>query len=79
LNEEELVGRGWYAGPVGWFDATGNGEFSPALRSAVCRGPLLRLFAGSGIVSGSRPLAEWDETRVKFQTMLDALGVARVP
>ena len=79
LNEEESVGRGWYAGPVGWFDAAGNGEFAPALRSAVCRGPLLRLFAGSGIVSGSRPLAEWDETRVKFQTMLDALGVARVP
>ena len=79
VTDEESVGRGWYAGPVGWFDAAGNGEFAPALRSAVCRGPLLRLYAGSGIVEGSRPRAEWDETRIKFQTMLDALGVRHVP
>ncbi len=79
LTSEEPIGRGWYAGPVGWFDASGDGEFAPALRSAVCRGPLLRLYAGAGIVEGSRARAEWDETRVKFQTMLGALGVARVP
>lgn len=79
LAEEEAASRGWYAGPVGWFDETGDGEFAPALRSAVGRGPLLRLYAGAGIVEGSRPRAEWDETRVKFQTMLQALGVARVP
>jgi isochorismate synthase EntC len=60
-------------------DEAGEGEFAPALRCAVCRGPLLRLYAGVGVVAGSRPRAEWDETRVKFQTMLSALGVARVP
>jgi menaquinone-specific isochorismate synthase len=79
LAEEERVPRGWYAGPVGWFDEEGEGEFAPALRSAVGRGPLLRLYAGCGIVEGSRPRAEWDETRVKFQTMLQALSVGRVP
>lgn len=79
LAEEERVARGWYAGPVGWFDESGEGEFAPALRSAVGRGPLLRLYAGCGIVEGSRPRAEWDETRVKFQTMLQALAVGRVP
>ena len=79
IRTEETVGRGWYSGPVGWFDARGDGEFAPALRSAVCRGPLIRLYAGAGIVTGSRPRAEWDETRVKLQTMLGALGVARVP
>lgn len=79
LAGEELLGRGWYAAPVGWLDETGAGEFAPALRSAVGRGPLLRLYAGAGIVEGSRPRSEWDETRVKFQTMLQALGVARVP
>ncbi len=78
LAEEESVPRGWYAGPVGWFDEEGDGEFAPALRSAVGRGPLLRLYAGSGIVEGSRPRAEWDETRVKLQTMLQALSVGRV-
>ena len=79
IRAEETVGRGWYAGPVGWFDARGDGEFAPALRAAVCRGPLIRLYAGAGIVTGSRPRAEWDETRVKLQTMLGALGVSRVP
>ncbi|WP_423930525.1 isochorismate synthase [Candidatus Palauibacter sp.] len=79
IRAEEPVGRGWYAGPVGWFDDRGDGEFAPALRSAVCRGPLLRLYAGAGIVKGSRARAEWDETRVKLQTMLGALGVERVP
>ncbi|MDH3735232.1 MAG: isochorismate synthase [Gemmatimonadota bacterium] len=79
LTEEEREPRGWYAGPVGWFDDRGEGEFAPALRSAVGRGPLLRLYAGCGIVEGSRPRAEWDETRVKLQTMLQALSVGRVP
>lgn len=79
LADEERVPRGWYSGPVGWFDDEGNGEFAPALRCAVGWGPLLRLYAGAGIVEGSRPLAEWDETRVKLQTMLQALDVARVP
>lgn len=79
LTDQEPNDRGWYAGPVGWFDRAGEGEFAPALRCAVARGPLLRLYAGAGIVEGSRPRAEWDETRVKLQTMLAALGVARVP
>ena len=79
IRREEAVDRGWYAGPVGWFDARGDGTFAPALRSAVCRGPLLRLYVGAGIVRGSRARAEWDETRVKLQTMLGALGVAREP
>lgn len=79
LTQEERVGRGWYAGPVGWFDARGEGEFAPAIRSAVACGPLLRLYAGAGIVDGSRTGAEWDETRVKLQTVLRALGIARVP
>lgn len=79
LTHEESAGRGWFAGPVGWFDVRGEGEFAPAIRSAVACGPLLRLYAGAGIVDGSRTGAEWDETRVKLQTVLRALGVARVP
>ncbi|WP_420635266.1 isochorismate synthase [Candidatus Palauibacter sp.] len=79
LRAGEPLGRGWYAGPVGWFDDRGGGEFAPALRCGVARGPLLRLYAGAGIVKGSWAPAEWDETQVKLQTMLAALGVARVP
>lgn len=78
IRAHEPESRGWYAGPVGWFDEEGNGEFAPALRCGVARGPLLRLYAGAGLVSDSWAPAEWDETRVKLQTMLAALGVARM-
>lgn len=76
LNREEPFHRGWYAGPVGWFDREGNGVFVPALRSAVGHGDEWRLFAGAGIVSGSKPRQEWDETRIKFQPVLRALSRA---
>jgi isochorismate synthase len=80
LGEEEPFERGWYAGPVGWFDAEGNGVFAPALRTGVATGSGWRLFAGAGIVEGSVPAMEWEETGIKFQPMLDALrgGGARL-
>ena len=78
LQTEEPFQRGWYAGPVGWFDNDGNGVFVPALRSAVGRGKEWRLFAGAGIVAGSDPTREWAETRIKFQPVLKALSGARV-
>jgi menaquinone-specific isochorismate synthase len=74
LEREEPFQRGWYAGPVGWFDGEGNGVFVPALRSAVGCGGEWRLFAGAGIVAGSKPGQEWDETRIKFQPVLRALS-----
>lgn len=76
LAAEELFERGWYAGPVGWFDADGNGVFAPALRSAVSTGSGWRLFAGAGIVEGSVPALEWEETAIKFEPVLDALRAA---
>jgi menaquinone-specific isochorismate synthase len=77
LRKEEPFQRGWYAGPVGWFDNDGNGVFVPALRSAVGRGKEWRLFAGAGIVEGSEPELEWAETRIKFRPVLKALSGAR--
>jgi len=73
LSDEEPFDRGWYAGPVGWFDADGNGIFAPALRTGVTDGCDWRLFAGAGIVEGSVPALEWDETTIKFEPMLEAL------
>lgn len=73
LEREEPFERGWYAGPVGWFDAEGNGVFAPALRTGVATGSGWRLFAGAGIVEGSVPALEWEETGIKFEPMLDAL------
>ncbi|MEO8604529.1 MAG: isochorismate synthase [bacterium] len=71
-QREDLV-RGWYAGPVGWFDAAGDGEFVVAIRSALVRERRAVLFAGAGIVAGSDPDAELAETRLKLQPLLGAL------
>jgi menaquinone-specific isochorismate synthase len=76
LAEEEPFERGWYAGPVGLFDAEGNGIFVPALRMGVSTGSGWRLFAGAGIVEGSVPSAEWEETAIKFEPMLEALAAS---
>jgi len=76
LAAEEPFERGWYAGPVGWFDAEGNGVFAPALRTAVLHGSVWRLFAGAGIVEGSVPALEWEETGIKLTPVLDALEAA---
>ena len=62
-----------YAGPCGWVDARGDGEFVVALRGAQIDGDRARLHAGAGIVAGSRADAEWAETQVKLEPMLRAL------
>jgi salicylate biosynthesis isochorismate synthase/menaquinone-specific isochorismate synthase len=70
LAELEQLDRGWYAAPVGWMDATEDGEFCVALRSALLRDRAAHLFAGVGVVAGSDPEAELAETEVKLQAML---------
>ena len=66
--------RGWYAAPLGWLDYEGDGEFSVAIRSALLQGDQATLFAGSGIVEGSDVQREFEETELKFQPLLKALG-----
>jgi menaquinone-specific isochorismate synthase len=66
--------RGLYAGPVGWVDANGDGEWAVALRGAQLDGRRARLVAGAGIVAGSDPDAEWAETEAKLRPMLAAVG-----
>jgi isochorismate synthase len=73
IAELEPFERGSYAGPVGWVDASGDGEWAIALRCAELRGDRATLYAGAGIVAGSRPDAEVDETERKFRAFLDAL------
>ena len=64
---------GAYAGPVGWVDASGDGEWAIALRCADLRDDHATLYAGAGIVADSDPAAEVDETDRKFRAFLDAL------
>jgi menaquinone-specific isochorismate synthase len=74
ISELEGMDRGRYAGPVGWVDGHGNGEWGIALRCAEISGPRARLFAGCGIVAGSEPAAELAEAQAKFRPVQDALG-----
>ena len=76
IRELEHMDRERYAGPVGWVDADGNGEWGIALRCAQLDGERARLFAGCGIVAGSDPAAELAEAQVKFRPMQTALEQA---
>lgn len=76
IGDLEGMDRGRYAGPVGWVDARGDGEFGIALRCAQLDGARARLFAGAGIVAGSLPEAELEETRLKLRAMQAAFGGA---
>jgi len=69
IAQLEPFDRGWYAAPVGWVSRDAA-EFAVAIRSALVNNEKLRIFAGSGIVSGSDPDAEWEENRTKEQNFL---------
>lgn len=75
IRELEPHDRGFYAGALGWTNQAGDGAWYVALRCAELCGAEARLYAGAGIVEGSDPAAEADETSGKFQAVLRALGV----
>ncbi|MFD3448692.1 isochorismate synthase MenF [Microbacteriaceae bacterium 4G12] len=74
IRQSELLDRGLYAGPIGWMDYEGNGEFAVGIRSGLINGKDVSLFAGCGIVEDSVPQLEYEETKMKFKPMLSALG-----
>ncbi|HZB40030.1 MAG TPA: isochorismate synthase, partial [Ilumatobacter sp.] len=73
LEALEGFDRGRYAGPVGWVDRHGDGEWAVALRCGELEGTTARLIAGAGVVAGSDPDAEWAETQAKLEPMLRVL------
>ena len=78
IAELESLDRGRYAGPVGWVDMAGDGEWAIALRGGHVRPETpdeIQLFAGAGIVADSSPESELAETGAKFVPMLQALGL----
>ena len=74
IDEHEGFDRGWYAGPIGWLGADGDGELMVALRSGVIDHTRATLFAGCGIVADSDPDLEWEESRMKLRAVASALG-----
>jgi isochorismate synthase len=75
LDEHEGFERGWYAGPVGWLGADGDGELCVALRCGIVDRTHAALFAGCGIVADSDPDREWEESRIKLRAVVSALGI----
>ena len=73
ILDHEPMQRGWYAGPVGFCDLAGNGEFHVAVRSCLIEEGHTRLFAGAGIVGVSSPERELEETNLKLNTILSSL------
>ena len=67
--------RGYWAGPVGWVDAAGEGEWMIGIRSARLHADAdaVTLRAGSGVVAESDPDDEAAETNVKLAAVLDAV------
>ena len=76
ITQHEPDERGWYTGPVGWFDAAGDGRFVVALRSGVVCGDRVDLYAGAGVVQDSNATSEFAETRWKLAALLGALGIS---
>ena len=70
IGELEGFDRLRYAGPSGWFDGQGNGQFAVAVRTAQISGSTATVAAGVGVVAQSDPHAELEETQAKFRAML---------
>ncbi len=75
IDEHEGFDRGWYASPVGWLGADGDGELCVALRCGIVDRTRATLFAGCGIVADSDPEREWEESRIKLRAVISALGI----
>ncbi|HYL08212.1 MAG TPA: isochorismate synthase [Candidatus Udaeobacter sp.] len=73
IDQLEGMERGWYAGAVGWMDASGDGEFAVALRCGLLWEDGARLYAGVGVMPDSDPARELEETELKFKALLTAL------
>lgn len=79
IAQLENFARRYYAGLVGWCDASGNGEWAVSLRCAEIRPQQATVYAGAGIVAGSQAELEWQETSAKMRTMLNALEMVGTP
>ncbi|WP_093292385.1 isochorismate synthase DhbC [Thermoactinomyces sp. DSM 45892] len=75
IQEIEPFDRGYFTGMVGWCDESGDGEWAVAIRCAELEGSSMSLYAGAGVVAGSKPEDELAETSAKMRTMLYAMGI----
>lgn len=73
IKDLEYFDRGLYAGVIGWYNATKRAEFVVSIRSALLKENAITAFAGCGIVEGSNPVSEFQETELKLKPILSLL------
>ncbi len=78
IQRLEQLDRGYYAGPLGWMDANGDGEWWIGFRGVLVKGIEFEAWAGAGIVSESDPIAEREETKAKLASFLSSVLVDAV-
>jgi len=76
IEENEDFDRGLFAGLIGWFNTEGFGDFNVAIRSALIKENKLYIYAGCGIVEGSNPVEEFEETQLKLKPILSLFDLA---
>lgn len=74
IRQLEWIDRGWYAGPIGWIGSD-EAEFAVGIRSCLVRGRGLTAYAGVGIVEGSIPETEWQETEQKLASFIGQVTI----
>ncbi len=74
IAQHEGIDRGRYAGPVGWVDGNGSGELAIAIRCGLVEPGSALLYSGVGVVAGSDPEEEWEESMLKMRPMLRSLA-----
>jgi len=70
LKKIEGYKRGLYSGIIGYFNLDDEGEFVIGIRSALLHENKLFVCAGCGIVEGSDPEIEFEETELKLKAIL---------
>lgn len=73
LRRHEPHDRGFYAGYLGPVNIRNNIDLFVNLRCMQIGGAFGRLYAGAGVTIDSIPEKEWDETEIKFNTLLNVV------
>tara|TARA_Y100001970_G_scaffold97477_1_gene122686 strand:- start:3885 stop:5138 length:1254 start_codon:yes stop_codon:yes gene_type:complete len=66
--------RGWYSGTLGWVDSEYNSHFIVSIRSGLSVKNNLYMYAGCGIIENSNKDIEYDESEIKFNSILSILN-----
>ena len=74
INKLENHDRGWYSGPIGWISTQYNSEFKVAIRSGLAKEGQVDIFAGCGITEDSQNDVEYNESEMKFNSILSVLN-----